>query len=336
MAKTRNSSFELLRLFCMLSIVFYHILSHRINDISGKLWFYTASSIFFHFGTVVFVLISGWFGLKLTLKRILSIYIPLFIYTVGIYLFAGYFGFQRGVIYDILLLKDGNALWFIQPYISLCLLSPLINKMIEGNSRKDFTIALSLLAIFVFIFGWIGDYMVAKQGKTVVCFIFLYVIGRFLKSESDFIKNIPKIRGKILMSILFIALIIYGGKLSGVALLEKISGSFFAYNSPGLILLSVLILLLFSTFSIQSRAINFIASSSFSIFLIPSQHSVDYYIYNLAENIYNSSNIQLLVATEIILLAIVVCLACITIDILVRHIITNPLVRFLCHIAENS
>lgn len=87
--RVRESNFELLRLLCMISIVFYHLFLFRGNEISNEHWLFKASTIVFHFGVVVFVLISGWFSIKLSWKRILTIYVPLIIYTISIDVISG-------------------------------------------------------------------------------------------------------------------------------------------------------------------------------------------------------------------------------------------------------
>lgn len=88
MAKNRNSIFELLRLICMVSIVMYHMLVFGLNNISNNFWFYKALTIILHFGVPVFVLLSGWFSIKLTVRRILSILLPMTIYTLAVYCFS--------------------------------------------------------------------------------------------------------------------------------------------------------------------------------------------------------------------------------------------------------
>ena len=322
--RNRNSSFELLRLVCMFSIVLYHILSHSINGLSGEFWIYKSMTVFFHFGSVVFVLISGWFGIKLTTQRLLGIYLPLLFYTLAVFFIAKNYNLHRHDVFPILLLKDGNNLWFIQPYLFLCILSPFINRLIEKFSRNDYLYLLIILGIMIFFFGWIGNYTIAKDGKTTFCFIFFYVIGRFLKSEESFIRSLPKCNQKLGYAIILIAIIIFLGKYSGITFLSKISGSFFAYHSPGQVLLSVLILLLFSTFSFHSKLLNYLSESSFAIYLIASNPTVEFYIYKFSVLLYATTDNKLLFTFELVCVAAAICLICIVVDIVVRNLITRP------------
>lgn len=286
-------------------------------------------TVFFHFGSVVFVLISGWFGIKLSLQRVLGIYFPLLFYTVFIFIFASHYDLHRHEVFPILFLKDGNNLWFIQPYLFLCILSPFINRLIERFYRKDYLYLLLALSLFVFIFGWIGNYTIAKDGKTTLCFVFLYVIGRFLRSEESFIKNMSKSRLKLEIAIFVIGILIFVGKYSGNDLLSKISGAFFSYNSPGLIMLSIFILLLFSTYSFHSKILNYLSKSSFAIYLIASNPTVEFYIYKLSAKLYAMTGSYLLFTLELVGLVSTICIACIIIDIVVRNIIMNPCINSL-------
>ena len=94
--KTRNSSFELLRLIAMFSIVIYHhflflkALGHEESWILGG---YTI----LHFGVPVFLLISGYFGIKLKLSKIVYLYLYCFVWRFLTYL-IGCFYFKTATI----------------------------------------------------------------------------------------------------------------------------------------------------------------------------------------------------------------------------------------------
>lgn len=94
--KTRNSSFELLRLIAMFSIVIYHhflflkALGHEESWILGG---YTI----LHFGVPLFLLISGYFGIKLKLSKIVYLYLYCFVWRLLTYL-IGCFYFKTATI----------------------------------------------------------------------------------------------------------------------------------------------------------------------------------------------------------------------------------------------
>ena len=327
--KGRESNFELLRLVCMFSIVFYHILLHKINGLSGDYWVYKSLTIIMHFGVVVFILISGWFGIKLSIKRILSIYLPLLLYTLLIHFVSLHFQLYEESVKSVLLLKDNNSLWFIQPYLLLCIVSPIVNRSIKKIPKKELRFFLFLTGLVVFVMGFIGNYEVARGGKTLFCFVFLYILGAYLRMESNQISQIRNIHCKLLSAVSLVAVLILIGKGSGIFILEKIAGSFYSYNSPGLILFSSLILLLFSQFSFQSKKINYLAASSFSIFLIASNDTVLFYINEMAAYLFNNTSYTIVFIFELIAFSALICTTCLLIDIPIRSFVTRPLINII-------
>lgn len=316
---TRKSNFEVLRLICMLSIVFYHLLLHRGTELSGEHWLFKASCISFHFGVVVFVLISGWFGIRLTWRRLLSVYVPLTIYTIGIDILTNsYFGG------GILSLSDDSSMWFIQPYIHLCLLSPFINKLLATSGNKDNVILLSILGIFVFVFGFAMKQNVAST-KSLMLFCFLYVLGRLLRLYFE--DKVHGQRRNLFVGIVCIFCMIYLLKMSGVGLLSRLAGSFFAYNSVGMIIYSVFILLFFASLDFHSKMVNYMAASSFAIYVIGSNA----YVINIAKGYVDIIMAHYGIGMSMLLLfglAIVICIICLVIDILLRPI-TSIVIDFL-------
>lgn len=316
----RQSNFEVLRLVCMWAIVFYHILIHWAIDQSCHHPLYEASSIFFHFGVTVFVLLSGWFGIKLHAKRIVGIFLPFAFYTLIIELIITQRIPLMGGTVSMLLMLDNNQMWFIRPYIMLCLLSPFINTTLDKFDNKQTLLLLILGAIIIFIYGFLFKCQFAS-GKSVLCFCYLYVLGRILRQYKD--KTFTNKRW--LYIILFVcAIIIYGGKLSDLSLLKKIAGAFYAYNSPLLMLLASLIVMIFSNFGLQSYLINKIASHSFAIYLIGNNPYILELTKSITNNIMLYDNIgyttKLLI---LVILALFICTCCLSIDMLAKPIISR-------------
>lgn len=334
--KERNSNFELLRLFSMFSIVFYHLLLFKINALSDSYWLYKGLTIISHFGVIVFVLISGWFGIKLSWKRIFNIYIPCIVYAILIYfLFADKWELKTFLSLFFPFDND-NPLWFIPVYFYLCLLSPIVNKLLDSYSASDYIKTLLLLSIFEFYFGFIRGYEVAWEGRKIICFIFLYILGRFCRIliATKLNNKLLKFRKCSLLILFFIFIGILFCKYSGVVFLSKLSGSFFAYNSPGLIFIAILILFVFSTFSIQLRAINFIASSSFAIYLIGSNPYILNFTNNVGEYLYKSSSFVGIQLMLLLFFSVIICIVCLSIDLLINNLFIKPFSSLICRILK--
>ncbi|MGM9693564.1 MAG: acyltransferase family protein [Alloprevotella sp.] len=68
--QVRSSNFELLRIFAMMSIIFYHCLSEYAPKVEDER---LALSMYYilHWGVPVFLLISGFFSVKFSVKKII-------------------------------------------------------------------------------------------------------------------------------------------------------------------------------------------------------------------------------------------------------------------------
>jgi hypothetical protein len=122
----------------------------------------------------------------------------------------------------------------------------------------------------------------------------------------------------ILLNIVLFAALVYTEKLP---LLQKILRKcFYPYNSPGLILNSILCFLLFMVMEVKSEKINLIASSVFSIYLIHANK----YVLSLLRMVvaYFQERISWFIVFLIFLVAFsfIVCLFCVIIDKIVTPI----------------
>ena len=68
----RNSSIELLRIICMWMIILYHLSMHSYGEALGHNLLWDIVTNVFHIGVVCFILISGWYGIKATIRGRLS------------------------------------------------------------------------------------------------------------------------------------------------------------------------------------------------------------------------------------------------------------------------
>ena len=103
----------------------------------------------------VFVMISGWFGIKIKIKRLAEfIYQWLFlaVFVVAVLLISGI----RFPIGDYkYLIGSYQFYWFIYAYLFLYILSPVLNYFINNSLQKDCKLVLVLYWIFMILFGWI-------------------------------------------------------------------------------------------------------------------------------------------------------------------------------------
>ena len=80
----RNSIFELIRIIAMLFIIHYHLFMIFVASHYPMESFYRGIQIPLHIGVILFVLISGYFGIKCTMKGLLKLVIMVAVYYLPI------------------------------------------------------------------------------------------------------------------------------------------------------------------------------------------------------------------------------------------------------------
>lgn len=208
----RNSSIELLRILVMLMVVFLHISAyggyhHVAYTMGGKhellfrlVWLQCRCAV------PMLVVIMGYFtsaAKEHNLKKVLKVYLPMYFYAVVIPLVVkvtGILGVSKNDILKGFFPFISRTWYFLTLYLVLLLLAPYINKAIHAMSRKEY---LTLLGILFFLFCvWqmlanispfdkvVGIRLIAEteRGKSLYDFIFMYLIGGFLRNHT-FITN---------------------------------------------------------------------------------------------------------------------------------------------------
>lgn len=185
--KTRDSNFELLRIILMLFIVMHHIISSVVAPGFSSKGF-ACIDVIFHTAVIIFVLISGYFGINLRIKALISLILQVTFYSLLLTL-LGVYVFSLGSPIDIiksLLPVSGNYYWFITVYVELLLLSPFVNKLLVHLSNQQYKSLIVILAFLIFWFGLLRKTNISIDGKNIVYFIFIYSWWRY--SENFFIK----------------------------------------------------------------------------------------------------------------------------------------------------
>lgn len=175
---SRNSNIELLRLICILSIILWHVvivLNHFFPN-TEFIWKEMILSI-----TVpsvnIFILISGYFGLRFKYKKILYIiWITLF-YSISIYVLVHQVNGHKCKLISIFMPISSNAYWFITTYIMLIFVSPIINSFIEIKKQIKALLVFTLINVF---WGFVFKNPNSPSGYTLIHFINIYLIGRYL------------------------------------------------------------------------------------------------------------------------------------------------------------
>lgn len=271
--KERQSNMELLRIIAMLLVLLVHANYYslgllRSEDVMSNP-FSSAFRIFFEqlciVGVDVFVLISGWFGIKPKIKGGLSILYQIFFYGLLFLLFGLAFGATIPKREMLKLFWFGGYYWFVPAYLGLYAFAPVLNFYVEHASPKTQLGVLILFFFFEFIYGWSSQMGAYHAGYSFISFIGLYLLARFIRLHShvirywSFRKNISIYLGITILSSIF-AFLDYkflGGKIDHIA-----------YCSPFVVSASLFLLLAFAGLSFHSKSVNWVACSVFSIYLV--------------------------------------------------------------------
>ena len=188
-----------------------------------------------------------------------------------------------------------------------------MNYVKKGGGRD---LAIILLGIITFWFSWIWNNPNFTEGKNIVNFAFLYLLGDWLKNTFVITDtNRKKMRLQYTCLYLLIALVI------GIALFYAsprfyniIIRACYRYDSPVLMLMSVMFFLVFTTFDFSSKGVNWVASSAVAVYAIHENKYFDKQLwYGFIEQQYLSNDIG---SFLLLLLGCCVCMyvACIFID----------------------
>jgi surface polysaccharide O-acyltransferase-like enzyme len=322
----------------MLMIVLHHFITHGLQ-IAGYDMYDTAptnagilANSFFIIGVNVFILISGYFGIKQSWKGFWRLFAFCFFYQFLFTFLLSEYSFLS-VLKRCLRLFSHSQYWFIQDYFLLWLIAPILNFTIDKlkNNKKKFVFLLLTASVFAFYFEWFYNAKYSGGGYNLWNFMFLYFIGRFIALHTKEIRTLkPK---SICLSIyLFMSV------LTALLLIQKEIGTIwlhnkmFNYNSPLVIISAIAFFLFFRNLNIKSKAVNWLASSALAVYLITESIFVGgKYLYpfvqKLGENIENGW----LLAFYLFLLAVGVVIGCLLID-KVRMLINNPIEKLLAKI----
>lgn len=279
----RQSNIELLRIIAMLMILVLHanMMANGLptcDEVRSDLlssffrFFFEVISIV---GVNVFVLISGWFGMKCTKRGLGNI---LFQSTFCSIVAIGIFFLQHHSLpLWSLLVKEayiGSSYWFVVSYLGLMIMSPLLNAFVEYSSKEVLGHFLVIFFLFQFVYGWLMlDVAHFINGNSILSFVGIYLLARYLRLYGR--PQIDKsslffFTGYALCSLIIVFFLLAGVLSNNVLISQNIIDKVaIAYNSPFVIVGSVCLFLSFVHLDIGShRWINWMAASAFSIYLI--------------------------------------------------------------------
>ncbi len=149
----RESNMELLRIVSIFAIIFYHILLFVNRELSDAP-IYQAMFMPLHVGVLLFVMISGYFHIKFSIKKLILLIVPLFVYSLPS-IVSALFDSSTGKteLINQFLFVSHSQYWYMRIYVGLFLLAPVINKFLDTCSKQS---RIVLIFCLLFIATWGG------------------------------------------------------------------------------------------------------------------------------------------------------------------------------------
>lgn len=277
----RESNMEALRILAMSMIVCGHFITHGIKLLKANQALYFCLEPWMICGVNLFFLISGWFGIRLSLRSLVRLVstTAFFIAVSLLILFLCGADFPKGALTDLIFFPVSRGrYWFIMVYMALMIVAPLLNEGIRHLPLRS----LSFLVLTLFLFNcygcWYGNNYVSFNGYTIMQAIFLYILAAWLRLISGRTERVPRL--------------VWLASFVGLTALDCVIGYFtrfselFDYNAPLVVLASVSLFLYFSRISFRNGVVNAIATASFGCYLLQDGYAGRQLLYPAIHRLY--------------------------------------------------
>jgi hypothetical protein len=280
--KTRESNFELLRIFAGLAVVVLHFNyfpggGGALANAQGFTRFFLMSLQVLCIGAVnIFILLSGYFNCysnKIKIGRLLKILLQTSFIQICLSAITSAVHHSWNLKNLIGTIIPAN--YFVILYITMMFLAPFINRLMDSLNQKSLTILITIVFIIFSVYSiavdilkeitgnpWAGLSPIGLDGSmngySIVNFVMVYMIGAWLR-KTDVLR-------KIRLSVLFFALI--GCVIILILWRQLLPGTSWGYHNPLLVLEACTIFGIFSRIRLSSKWVNIVAPASFTCFLI--------------------------------------------------------------------
>lgn len=273
--KTRDSNIELLRMLAMFYVLlvhadFYSLGVPSLEDIQTKTFDSTLRIFFESLGIVcvnVFVLISGWFGIRPSMKGVSNFIFQVLFFNIGIFVFTLIIGTStfsfKGIAECFVATKVD---WFIKAYLFLYILSPILNAFVDHVDKITFRNVLIAFFAFSCTYGWLGGAKFFIDGYTPLLFIGLYLLARYMRIYKP---KFATFQGMTDLSIYaFVSCCVTLLCVAPSLLIGRSFQPYWVYVAPTTIIASVYLLLFFTKLDLKNKFVNWCGASSFAVFLL--------------------------------------------------------------------
>lgn len=215
----------------------------------------------------VFVLISGWFGIRPSWRGVSKLLTQvLFAAAVTFLIYVAYHGEMPAKEPLLQAFCLGGGWWFVPAYLLLYLLAKPLNTFIDSCAPQQLLHFVLLYLGLQLVYGTFYDFANYDCGYSTLSFIGLYLLARYVRLHATRWKHYAA--RHFAAAYFIITLLLTGLYYANIRYHLPWEPLCLNYNSPLVILSSLSLLLCFVQLRFTSRAVNWLAGSSFAIYLI--------------------------------------------------------------------
>lgn len=290
--KTRNYGLDLLRVLSMMGIVGLHVLGSGgiLQALSiSSINYYIANffEILFYSSVNIFAILTGYlyYRKETNIKNLLNLLVTVLFYSILITIifsifFPEYMTSLGQYIFGVFPMLIGRY-WYIVSYVFVFLMIPYFNILIKSINMKKYQnmliiqfVLFSILTVFLQV-----DFFKIESGYSPIWLSYCYFIGAFLKKKNSI--NLSKKKNMIIifLNIILLELIILFFQIF-IEDSVNLCIDFFLlkYNSPFILVNSILIFMLFKDKKIENNINKMIllkaSKVSFGVYIIHSHYLI--------------------------------------------------------------
>ncbi len=337
----RESKFELMRIVAMLFIITGHIIYHghmiQNTDRDSLKIILQIISYVVVVHVSLFVLLTGYFQSKskFKLNKFLKLIIITIFYSITLYIISIKIGwiteYDKISIFNNMNLSAIGGYWFITSYLILYALSDFINIFINTIDKKQYHKILVILFLILSIVPFLtGSRILANTGFNFYSFVFLYLIGAYLRiyplKKSYLFKKTSRTKYIIIMSFVFFLMVYMNFSTQILINNFKDFGNVFneiynrlvytnkVYSSPFCIIQAISLFEIFNNINIKSKGINYISKYVIGVYLIHDNANIRHNIYKIIGIDAPFSSYYAII--KVFLFTIAIFVVCLIIDII--------------------
>lgn len=270
----RNSSIELLRILCICGIVMMHTFGLFYNDAAGcNLIYGIFLNSLFNACVTIFMLISGYFGIKASKRKLLVLWVQVWICSLLSFFVRILFVEENIGTTELLkaLMKavlpiSSVRFWYITAYFVLMLFADYVNQIAEKLTKKEIErLLLLLMVVFSLVPIFTTLHIMQDGGKGILNMFLVYLIGRYLHKYGN---PFERKKNVVFVTVVFLIQFFLNTLMSFLRGDKGVVAPFARDYSIFIILLAIGIFEVFRSKNFYSRAINAVAKHVLGVYLL--------------------------------------------------------------------